>query len=516
MPSPMWPSSTRRSPSSPAAELDIGEAEVAGRGHSAAGARPRAVSPWKWSAMLPSHSTSHACSGTAAGPRASGRARTSRRPATTNSARWAANSTASRVAMRAAHRGIRPDPGRAGTRAGARRSSRHIVDETHGGPEAFQRRRRFFLLQGGRERSARVFESLPAEGFVTGPDVLAGRLLEPEMGCGRRHGRVRGSRNYSRPSVSSRTGDQNGLIAGELRPSAPASRTARLGPRAEKPFRDELLSIERLEERAKALAARFTARPQARAAARADGLPAPRRQRPRPARGLPRPGRRRPPGGVRHPGHGVDPRQLPPGGVGDPRRPPEPARAATTASCPSSPCASRRAPRASTPWPWSSSATATAAWTGAKLVRFMNSYQTVAPLTIGELWAWPSMLKLALIENLRRLADKILESRAARRAADAYVARIDSAGQGALPPLPRGAAHRLRGPAPAAHPRVRAAPGRGAHGGGRAPGRPAHDRRRTRSAASTRARPRPRSRWPTSSPACACARRSTGASTSSR
>ncbi|PYQ54762.1 MAG: hypothetical protein DMF78_04520 [Acidobacteria bacterium] len=70
------------------------------------------------------------------------------------------------------------------------------------------------------------------------------------------------------------------------------------------------------------------------------------------------------------------------------------------------------------------------------LVRFMNSFQTVAPLTIGELWAWPSMLKLALIENLRRLADKTLESRAARRAADAYVARIDSAGQGALPPLP--------------------------------------------------------------------------------
>src|SRR6185503_16380270 len=27
----------------------------------------------------------------------------------------------------------------------------------------------------------------------------------------------------------------------------------------------------------------------------------------------------------------------------------------------------------------------------AKLVRFMNSFQTVAPLTIGELWAWPSM-----------------------------------------------------------------------------------------------------------------------------
>ena len=48
----------------------------------------------------------------------------------------------------------------------------------------------------------------------------------------------------------------------------------------------------------------------------------------------------------------------------------------------------------------------------AQLVRFMSAYQTVAPLTIGELWAWPSMLKLALIENLRRLAEETLEGRA--------------------------------------------------------------------------------------------------------
>jgi hypothetical protein len=27
-----------------------------------------------------------------------------------------------------------------------------------------------------------------------------------------------------------------------------------------------------------------------------------------------------------------------------------------------------------------------------QFVRFMNSYQSVAPLTIGELWAWPSVL----------------------------------------------------------------------------------------------------------------------------
>jgi cyclic beta-1,2-glucan synthetase len=71
-----------------------------------------------------------------------------------------------------------------------------------------------------------------------------------------------------------------------------------------------------------------------------------------------------------------------------------------------------------------------------QLVRFMNSYQTVAQLTIGELWAWPSMLKLALIENLRRLAEEVLEAREARRAADACVAQIDAAGHGRPPPLP--------------------------------------------------------------------------------
>src|SRR4249920_4080310 len=60
-----------------------------------------------------------------------------------------------------------------------------------------------------------------------------------------------------------------------------------------------------------------------------------------------------------------------------------------------------------------------------RLERFMSAYQRVAPLTLGELWAWPSMLKLALIENLRRLAAEALESRRARRAADAYVSRIE-------------------------------------------------------------------------------------------
>ncbi|HEV3486156.1 MAG TPA: hypothetical protein VG106_12160, partial [Vicinamibacterales bacterium] len=72
-----------------------------------------------------------------------------------------------------------------------------------------------------------------------------------------------------------------------------------------------------------------------------------------------------------------------------------------------------------------------------QLVLFLTSYQRVAPLTIGELWAWPSMLKLGLIENLRRLADELLLARAARREADTYL----SAGGGSVrPPLPVGRA----------------------------------------------------------------------------
>jgi len=59
-----------------------------------------------------------------------------------------------------------------------------------------------------------------------------------------------------------------------------------------------------------------------------------------------------------------------------------------------------------------------------QLTVFVNSYQRVAPLTIGELWAWPSMLKLALIENLRRLADVITSARQQRIAADEHVSQM--------------------------------------------------------------------------------------------
>jgi cyclic beta-1,2-glucan synthetase len=48
------------------------------------------------------------------------------------------------------------------------------------------------------------------------------------------------------------------------------------------------------------------------------------------------------------------------------------------------------------------------------LNRFVEKYQTVAPLKLGELWAIPIMLRLALIENLRRVAVAIANGMANR------------------------------------------------------------------------------------------------------
>ncbi|HWQ95366.1 MAG TPA: glucoamylase family protein, partial [Gammaproteobacteria bacterium] len=45
------------------------------------------------------------------------------------------------------------------------------------------------------------------------------------------------------------------------------------------------------------------------------------------------------------------------------------------------------------------------------LSRFVAAYQTVTPLKLGELWAIPIMLRLALIENLRRVAVRIAAGR---------------------------------------------------------------------------------------------------------
>ena len=52
------------------------------------------------------------------------------------------------------------------------------------------------------------------------------------------------------------------------------------------------------------------------------------------------------------------------------------------------------------------------------LSRFVTAYQTVTSLKLGELWAIPIMLRLALIENLRRVAARIATDRIDRNLAD--------------------------------------------------------------------------------------------------
>ena len=68
------------------------------------------------------------------------------------------------------------------------------------------------------------------------------------------------------------------------------------------------------------------------------------------------------------------------------------------------------------------------------LCRYVRAYQDVQPLTIGELWAISITLRIVLIENLRRLAGRIVDSYAARQEADQLADRL--LGAGTRPPEP--------------------------------------------------------------------------------
>ena len=54
------------------------------------------------------------------------------------------------------------------------------------------------------------------------------------------------------------------------------------------------------------------------------------------------------------------------------------------------------------------------------LSRFVAAYQTVTPLKLGELWAIPIMLRLALIENLRRVGARVAAGAIDRNRADGW------------------------------------------------------------------------------------------------
>lgn len=59
------------------------------------------------------------------------------------------------------------------------------------------------------------------------------------------------------------------------------------------------------------------------------------------------------------------------------------------------------------------------------LSRFVAAYQRVAVLKLGELWAIPIMLRLALIENLRRVAARIAASSLSRSRAEYWANRME-------------------------------------------------------------------------------------------
>jgi cyclic beta-1,2-glucan synthetase len=66
------------------------------------------------------------------------------------------------------------------------------------------------------------------------------------------------------------------------------------------------------------------------------------------------------------------------------------------------------------------------------LRRFVNAYQRIQPLSIGELWAVAITLRVVLVENLRRLASRIVLSRDARNEADELADRLLGTGGQAL------------------------------------------------------------------------------------
>ena len=71
------------------------------------------------------------------------------------------------------------------------------------------------------------------------------------------------------------------------------------------------------------------------------------------------------------------------------------------------------------------------------LVEFLNAYQRVSVLGLGEVWALPTTLRAVLVENLRRLAERETAQQAARERANHCCDRIE-----ALSPQALAAEHR--------------------------------------------------------------------------
>ncbi|HVQ03685.1 MAG TPA: carbohydrate-binding protein, partial [Burkholderiaceae bacterium] len=74
---------------------------------------------------------------------------------------------------------------------------------------------------------------------------------------------------------------------------------------------------------------------------------------------------------------------------------------------------------------WAFVAHTDGAFDEALLIQFLNAYQETRELNLSEAWALPTTLRVVLIENLRRLAERVACNKAAREAANLCCDRID-------------------------------------------------------------------------------------------
>ncbi|MBK9444238.1 MAG: carbohydrate-binding protein [Comamonadaceae bacterium] len=75
---------------------------------------------------------------------------------------------------------------------------------------------------------------------------------------------------------------------------------------------------------------------------------------------------------------------------------------------------------------WAFVAHTDGAFDEALLIAYLTAYEEVRELNLSEMWALPTTLRVVLIENLRRLAERIGSNKAARSAANLCFDRIDS------------------------------------------------------------------------------------------
>ena len=70
------------------------------------------------------------------------------------------------------------------------------------------------------------------------------------------------------------------------------------------------------------------------------------------------------------------------------------------------------------------------------LTEFLDAYQEERELTLGELWALPTTLRVVLVENLRRLAERVATAKAARASANGWWENARAGMEGAVAALP--------------------------------------------------------------------------------